>query len=419
MVDTGSTFSLIREACWNGLRKNSELWQPSNGQTFLLANGQSQRARGRVDLECRLHGSEFCHPFYVMANQDLAFPVILGLDFLRATGITLDFLHSTYVMPTCDGSFPFQAEEQVKPGDGARILLYVAQDITPLSNPELQDQIRNLVDGADVGVHDKQKPQQLLINWPSVCTTRLGHTTAVTHRIATVDELPVRQRPYRVSVDKQELIKKEIEDMKEKDETTDITVLEMEDGGRLKVLQSTSDSDVGGQRVDQNFRSFLREIFSDKVFDEFKANHSTELRKLMHQFSSQKHYDEEVSIKCPGSLHVFCRKSMEDYFSGVRGADWDRGSIILSKEKMRSLYDDSLRAIEGMIRNILREPNLKISYIFLVGNFAQSPYVSRFIKERFGSQCEVLSPPDPQRAVLRGAVTRGLMLNVMENWQRF
>ncbi|KAL6455309.1 hypothetical protein MHYP_G00362600 [Metynnis hypsauchen] len=119
-------------------------------------------------------------------------------------------------MPTCNGSFPFLAEEQVKPGDGAKILLYVAQDIMPLSNPELQDQIRNLVDGADVGVHDKQKLQQLLINWPSVCTTRLGHTTAVTHRIATVDELPVRQRPYRVSVDKQELIKKEIEDMKEK-----------------------------------------------------------------------------------------------------------------------------------------------------------------------------------------------------------
>ncbi|KAL6460675.1 hypothetical protein MHYP_G00306410 [Metynnis hypsauchen] len=86
----------------------------------------------------------------------------------------------------------------------------------PPSNPELQDQIRNLVDGADVGVQDKQRLQQLLINWPSVCNTRLGHTTAVTHPIATVDELPVRQRPYRVSVDKQELIKKEIEDMKEK-----------------------------------------------------------------------------------------------------------------------------------------------------------------------------------------------------------
>ncbi|KAL6481201.1 hypothetical protein MHYP_G00092810 [Metynnis hypsauchen] len=216
MVDTGSTFLLIHEAHWNGLRKKSELWRPSNGQTFLLANGQSQRAKGSVDLECRLHGNEFCHPFYVMANQYLAFPIILGLDFLRATSITLDFLHSSYVMPTCNGSFPFLAEEQVKPGDRAKVLLYLAQDITQLSNPESQHQIRNLVDGADVGVHDKQELQQLLISCPSVCTTRLGHTTAVTHCIATVDELPVRQCPYRVSVDKQELIKKEIEAMKEK-----------------------------------------------------------------------------------------------------------------------------------------------------------------------------------------------------------
>ncbi|KAL6455328.1 hypothetical protein MHYP_G00362220 [Metynnis hypsauchen] len=133
----------------------------------------------------------------------------------RAAGAVIGG-HSTPRSYLVEGPHGSSAEEQVKPGDGAKILLYVAQDIMPLSNPELQDQIRNLVDGADVGVHDKQKLQQLLINWPSVCTTRLGHTTAVTHRIATVDELPVRQRPYRVSVDKQELIKKEIEDMKEK-----------------------------------------------------------------------------------------------------------------------------------------------------------------------------------------------------------
>ncbi|KAL6455418.1 hypothetical protein MHYP_G00361200, partial [Metynnis hypsauchen] len=108
----------------------------------------------------------------------------------RAAGAVIGG-HSTPRSYLVEGPHGSSAEEQVKPGDGAKILLYVAQDIMPLSNPELQDQIRNLVDGADVGVHDKQKLQQLLINWPSVCTTRLGHTTAVTHRIATVDELPL------------------------------------------------------------------------------------------------------------------------------------------------------------------------------------------------------------------------------------
>ncbi|XP_036418770.1 heat shock 70 kDa protein 12B-like [Colossoma macropomum] len=65
------------------------------------------------------------------------------------------------------------------------------------------------------------------------------------------------------------------------DETIDITVHEVMDGGRLKELYIVSANDMGGQTVDNNFRSFLREIFSDKVFDEFEENHPTDLQKLI------------------------------------------------------------------------------------------------------------------------------------------
>lgn len=48
VIDTGSTLSLIQESCWRQL-KHHEVWKSSNGQTFLLANGQSQIALGKSD----------------------------------------------------------------------------------------------------------------------------------------------------------------------------------------------------------------------------------------------------------------------------------------------------------------------------------------------------------------------------------
>ncbi|KAL6459450.1 hypothetical protein MHYP_G00329220 [Metynnis hypsauchen] len=199
--------------------------------------------------------------------------------------------------------------------------------------------------------------------------------------------------------------------------TIDITVHEVVDGGHLKELHKVSGNNMGGQTVDKNFSSFLREIFSDDVFDEFEENHPSELQRLMYEFSTCKRYEGNVLVPFPNSLQRTAEKSkgMEDYFHGISGAEWRSGSILLTQEKMRSLHDDSLRAIELLIRDILSKPSLKISYIFLVGGFALSPYVNELVREKFGLQCTVICPVDAQLAVLKGAVRFGMMPNVVES----
>ncbi|XP_036416753.1 heat shock 70 kDa protein 12B-like [Colossoma macropomum] len=201
------------------------------------------------------------------------------------------------------------------------------------------------------------------------------------------------------------------------DESIDITVHKMVDGGRLKELHRVSGNDMGGQRVDKNFISFLREIFSDKVFDEFEKSSPSELKRLMYDFSICKRYDGEVMVQCPYNLQQLAGKvkDIEDYFEGNSDAEWESGQILLSGAKLRALHDDSLRGIESLIEEILEKCNLNIRYIVLAGGFALNPYVNSFVKEKFGSKYKVLRPVDAALAVVNGAALLGSMPNVVES----
>ncbi|KAL6455388.1 hypothetical protein MHYP_G00361980 [Metynnis hypsauchen] len=199
--------------------------------------------------------------------------------------------------------------------------------------------------------------------------------------------------------------------------TIDVTVHEVAEGGCLKELHRVSGNNLGGQTVDKNFKSLLREIFSEKVFDEFEENHPSELKRLMYDFSICKRYDGEVLVQCPYNLQELARKvkDIEDYFEGNSDVDWESGQILLSGTKLRALHDNSIRGIENLIEEILEKSNLSIRYILLVGGFALSPYVNGFVKEKFGSKYKVLCPVDAELAVVKGAVMFGMMPNVVES----
>lgn len=53
----------------------------------------------------------------------------------------------------------------------------------------------------------------LLLEWTSVCTTNLGRTSLIRHEIKTIDELPIRKRPYRVSRVKNDFIDEQIKEL--------------------------------------------------------------------------------------------------------------------------------------------------------------------------------------------------------------
>lgn len=86
MIDTGSSYSLIQESLWRKWKDDAESWKSSRGLSFALANGQVQRALGEVSWECTLQDNTCPVRLFIMRNQDLSFPLILGLDFLVSVG---------------------------------------------------------------------------------------------------------------------------------------------------------------------------------------------------------------------------------------------------------------------------------------------------------------------------------------------
>lgn len=183
----------------------------------MLADGKAQTSEGRVHITYEWHGTMWTVDTYVMADQQLAFPVILGLDFLSQTGVRLPVGEHSYELCINGRNtvFPFlcqplgeqlwsQQEEQV-----INVFMVlplesgVAESVTVVESSLKDDLIQRY----------PQVIQQLLHALPSVCSNKLGKTNLTTHQIITTDDLPVRCKANRVSPLKKDIIREDIERM--------------------------------------------------------------------------------------------------------------------------------------------------------------------------------------------------------------
>ncbi|XP_035995559.1 heat shock 70 kDa protein 12A-like [Fundulus heteroclitus] len=192
------------------------------------------------------------------------------------------------------------------------------------------------------------------------------------------------------------------------DQITNIIAHEVLEGGALKELGGVIVNNLGGRTVDEKFKKFLREIFSDGVWREYEQNFPREVQKMMFEFIRLKHLDEDVQISCPDTLRERAQreKDIETFFASVEGASWEDGVIKISRDKLRSFFDDSLLRVIDRLNYVLNK-NSNIGFIVLVGGLAESQMLRQFITDQFGHQYKVLCPLRPQEVVLKGAVELG------------
>lgn len=177
-----------------------------------MANGQRQTARGKVKWKCEVQGQSVDRTLFVMQDSDLPVPIILGMDFLLKTGMVLDFQKAQYSLPIAEGAmkanyFPF-LHHDIHPT--MHFYLAIA---SPTCSDETRQNIHQLALAANTDQRIRTELESLMLNWPTVCIQEISRTNLVKHRIITTDEIPVRRRAYKVSIEKQQFIEAQIQDL--------------------------------------------------------------------------------------------------------------------------------------------------------------------------------------------------------------
>lgn len=200
--------------------------------------------------------------------------------------------------------------------------------------------------------------------------------------------------------------------------TIDITAHEIQENHCLKELHKAAGGGWGGNKVDENFLDFLKEIFDGGVWNEYVKNYPTELQHMIYNFGLQKcsASREAVFIHCYYNLTrvAECKKDISQFFKKAEGATWCNGMIMITYNKMKSFFDYSITNIICALRDILDKPEMtKVQYLLLVGGFASSIILRDAISEAFGSKYNILCPMEAQVAIAKGAVLFGVNPHVV------
>ena len=206
VMDTGCSYTLMRRSDWQRICRAGEQLVKCEDRKFVLADGKQHQAVGKVKLIYDWHGQMWSVVTYVL--NDLTFPLMLGLDFCLKTKTVINFGDKTYGVWSPGGytHYPFTPRA---PSTLSAVHLYLAIPVT---------QTVGEPGGSPLPRFPNVPPEVecLFQKWPSVCSGQLGKTNVITHKVHTVDEMPVRCRAYRVSPFKRQIIVDEVQKMLDK-----------------------------------------------------------------------------------------------------------------------------------------------------------------------------------------------------------
>ncbi|RXN36895.1 reverse ribonuclease integrase [Labeo rohita] len=221
VMDTGSTFTLLQKSAWDKMHdREVKTSKAMPSQKFIMADGTIHHSLDHQLMNFVWHGREYEMGAFIMEDSHLAFPVIIGLDFLRLAGVVVDFEQGRYGIRRGKDYqyFPF-LPTLLPPGKGTPVIpsclsipatlhMYCAVPADyehPVSDP--------------CKTHEttySEELRELIMAWPVITSENLGHTFVVRHKITLTDDTPVTSRAYRVSPLKKRIIEEEVDKMLEK-----------------------------------------------------------------------------------------------------------------------------------------------------------------------------------------------------------
>ncbi|GFU66226.1 retrovirus-related Pol polyprotein from transposon 412 [Trichonephila clavipes] len=186
-------------------------------------DGEKTDIHGKLKVKIKFGDTTYQHAVYV---ADIADPFILGLDFLKEHGFTLDFnkneLRSIHEEVTI-----FKIEHRTESIRQKGEVLATCSPVTCvcksssllLSNSP-QQLTPDLLESAELAPEQKSSAERLFQEFEDVFSRNssdIGHTTVTQHRIDTADHPPIKQHPRRLPFAKQEEVGTLLREMQEND----------------------------------------------------------------------------------------------------------------------------------------------------------------------------------------------------------
>ncbi len=225
---------MIHESLWKNLFPQENLHPWSLGPLY-LANGEAEVPLGWMQLPIHIHNNTFTLPVAVLSPKALAYAVVLGLDFIFFSGLQINVIDSKYSFKsTPQEDHPFQpgnasvpdiSPQRQKTGPHAKTFnqsLSLLSSIPPpqpvcRSSPLVSSDAQCLIDSAVSEAHlppaEKNRLRRILESNTQVCTLQLGRTDVLQHIIYTHHQVPIKQRPYRMSPAKQAVVQEQLAEM--------------------------------------------------------------------------------------------------------------------------------------------------------------------------------------------------------------
>ena len=242
ILDTGSSYTLLNEQLWKDVKDKNQKLHPWVEGPLYLADGEAKQPLGWSPVVFQLNNQRYEIPTVILPAKTLAFPAVLGLDFMYMSGVQMDITHNAYWFPHNPGKKYSFLSDGAKLQDWRPTVAFVSavapvlldqklQDWRPTVAffsavaPVLLDQDKTVEDLLELAVKRAKLEEyeefmlleQLRRN-SDVCTKLVGRTGLLKHKIhLTPDNIPVKQKPYRLSPAKYRIQHELIQEMLDKD----------------------------------------------------------------------------------------------------------------------------------------------------------------------------------------------------------
>lgn len=207
--------------------------------------------------------------------------------------------------------------------------------------------------------------------------------------------------------------------------TIDITVQEVQAGGRLREVYKANGGNWGGTRVDEAFMEFLRDVVGEGVMNRFRSECRADYVSLCRDFEIKKRtikpeMDQKITFKIPIAINEFyqemkgrsLRETSEGSKYGHRIA-WIGDKLRVDSEIAKGLFKVTCDSILEHVYMILQQSEVaNTETILMVGGFSESPMLRAAVMDRFPDK-RVIIPNESGLSVLKGAVLFGFNTTVI------